>query len=203
MLYHHSMNEWQHTQDHEMEFWNDCTKTYIEETKQFFYATRMKLGFVDYPLSDIDFQGKTVLDIGSGPTSILLKSKNYSRATVLDPLMDRFPEWVRSRYASVGIERLAIPAENLDVNRQYDEVLIYNVLQHTIDPELIIKKALAVGKVVRIFEWVKVPTDEKHPHYLEAEKLDKWLGKKGIVERVNEPYMFSAECYYNVVETQA
>lgn len=184
-----------------MEFWDTCTRTYVEETKQFFYATRMKLGFVDYPLSDIDFQGKSVLDIGSGPTSLLLKSKNYSKAVALDPLMDRFPAWVRERYKSVGIEPLALPAEEIDPTQKFDEVLIYNVLQHTIDPELIIQKALRVGKVVRIFEWLEVPTDDKHPHYLEAHKLDKWLGKKGMVEPVNEPYMFSANCYYNVVET--
>lgn len=194
------MNEWKHTQDHELEFWNNCTKTFIEETKQFFYATRMKLGFMDYPLSDIDLQGKTVLDIGAGPTSLLLKSKNYSQAVALDPLMDKFPEWVRSRYASVGITPLALPAEEIDTNQQFDEVWIYNVLQHTIDPQLIIRKALEVGKVVRIFEWLEVPTDEKHPHFLEAHKLDKWLGKPGMVEAVNEPYMFSANCYYNVVE---
>lgn len=194
------MNEWKHTQDHELEFWDTCTKTFIEEQKQFFYATRMKLGFIDYPLSDIDLQGKSVLDIGSGPTSLLLKSKNYSQAVALDPLMDKFPEWVRSRYASVGIERLAIPAEDIDTNRKFDEVWIYNVLQHTIDPQLIIRKALEVGKVVRIFEWLEVPTDEKHPHFLEKHKLDKWLGKPGMVEAVNEPYMFSANCYYSVVE---
>lgn len=197
------MNEWQHTQDHELEFWDTCTKTFIEETKQFFYATRMKLGFIDYPLSDIDLKGKSVLDIGAGPTSLLLKSKNYSRATALDPLMDKFPSWVRERYLSVGIQPLALPAEDIRVegdSSRYDEVWIYNVLQHTIDPELIIRKALQVGKVVRIFEWLEVPTDEKHPHYLEAYKLDKWLGKPGMVEAVNEPYMFSANCYYNVVE---
>lgn len=200
MLYSGPMNQWQHTQDHELEFWDTCTKTYIEETKQFFYATRMKLGFVDYPLSDIDFEGKSVLDIGAGPTSLLLKSKNYSRAVALDPLMDRFPEWVRSRYTSVGIEPLALPAEDIDPNQQFDEALIYNVLQHTIDPELIIQKALRVAKTVRIFEWLEVPTDEKHPHFLEAHKLDKWLGKPGMVEAVHEPYMFDANCYYNVVE---
>lgn len=194
------MNEWQHTQDHELKFWDTCTKTFIEEQKQLFYATRMKLGFVDYPLSDINFKGKTVLDIGAGPTSLLLKSMNYSRAVALDPLMDKFPSWVRERYHSVGIETVALPAEEIDPKWQFDEVLIYNVLQHTMDPELIIRKALQVGKVVRIFEWLEVPTDEKHPHFLEAHKLDKWFGQKGQVERVNEPYMFSADCYYNVVE---
>ncbi len=195
------MNQWQHTQDHELDFWDTCTQTYVEETKQFFYATRMKLGFVDYPLSNIDFHGKSILDIGAGPTSLLLKSFNYSKATALDPLMDKFPSWVKDRYKSVGIEPVAMPAEEIDPNWKYDEALIYNVLQHTIDPELIIQKALRVGKIVRIFEWLDVPTDDKHPHLLKREKLDKWLGKPGMVEAVNEPYMFSADCYYNVVET--
>lgn len=192
------MNTWDTAQDSEATFWNTCTQTFVEEQKQFFYATRMKLPFIDYPLSSIDFQGKSVIDIGSGPTSLLLKCHNYSKAHAIDPLMDKFPQWVRDRYTSVGITPIACGGEDIDTNQRFDECLIYNVLQHTIDPEVIIHKALRIAKTVRIFEWIGVASDDLHPHVLTEENLNKWLGGKGMIEPVNEPYMFTAYCYYGV-----
>lgn len=192
------MNTWDTAQHSELGFWDTCTQTFVEEQKQFFYATRMKLPFIDYPLSSIDFQGKSVIDIGSGPTSLLLKSHNYTKAHAVDPLMDKFPSWVRDRYKSVGITPITSGGEDIDVNQQFDEALIYNVLQHTVDPEIIIHKALRIAKTVRIFEWINVPSDDMHPHVLTEENLDKWFGSKGMTEAVNEPYMFTAQCYYGV-----
>ncbi len=192
------MNKWNNAQNHEAEFWNDCTKTLIEEQKQLFYATRMKLPFNDYPLSNIDFQGKSVIDIGAGPTSMLLKSENYSHALAVDPLMDTFPKWVRDRYESVGINTLSIGGEELDTNLRCDVAIVYNVLQHTIDPELIIHKALRIAKELRIFEWIDVPSDDLHPHILTEENMNKRCGGKGMVDAVSEPYMFDANCWYGV-----
>lgn len=192
------MNTWDTAQHSELGFWDTCTQTFVEEEKQYFYATRMKLPFTDYPRSSIDFQGKSVLDIGAGPTSVLLRCHNYSKAHAVDPLMDKFPQWVRDRYASVGITPIASGGEDIDTTQRFDEALIYNVLQHTIDPELIIHKALRVAKIVRLFEWIDVPSDELHPHILTEANLNAWLGSNGMTEAVHEPYMFTATCYYGV-----
>lgn len=194
------MNTWTTAQHSELSFWDTCTQTFVEEQKQFFYATRMKLPFLDYPLSSIDFQGKSVIDIGSGPTSMLLKSHNYSKAHAVDPLMDKFPSWVRDRYSSVGITPITSGGEDIDTNQSFDEALVYNCLQHVQDYELIIYKARRVAKTIRIAEWLNVPSDDLHPHILTKEVLDKCLGGKGMVEQVNEPYMFNAQMYYGVFE---
>lgn len=194
------MDTWEKAQSSEAHFWGNCTQTFVEEQKQFFYATRMKLPFVDYPLSSIDFQGKSVIDIGAGPTSLLLKSHNYSRAVVVDPLMDTFPAWVRDRYTSVGIETLSIGGEDIDTSMKFDTAIEYNCLQHVRDYELILYKMKRIAKTVRVVEWLNVPSDELHPHVLTKEVLDKCLGSKGMVEQVHEPYMFDAQMYYNVVE---
>lgn len=194
------MNKWDNAQSHEADFWNTCTQTYVEETKQFFYATRMKLPFNDYPLSSIDFQGKSVIDIGAGPTSLLLKSHNYSRAVAVDPLMDTFPKWVIDRYHSVGIETISQGGEDIDTTQRFDTCLVYNCLQHVQDYELIIYKARRVAKEIRIVEWLEVDADSLHPHVLTKEVLDKCLGGVGMVEQVHEPYMFDAKMYYGVFE---
>jgi hypothetical protein len=116
--------------------------------------------------------------------------------------MDTFPSWVKERYKSVDIEPVSLGGEEIDTSWKFDEALIYNVLQHTVDPEIIIHKALRVAKTVRLFEWVGVPSDDMHPHVLTEENLNKWMGAKGMTEKVHEPYMFSARCWYNVVTKQ-
>lgn len=189
------------TQDHELDFWlNDnfnCANTFIEDRKQFeIYSLRLKLNQTHYK---IELDGKSVIDIGSGPTSILLKSQNYSKAFAVDPLMDKFPGWVKLRYLENGIRPVTGRGEDVELEK-VDMVLCYNVLQHTIDPEQVINNMKKLGNEIRIFEWINIPADDKHPHVLKADLLDKWLGGKGITEHLNEPYIFSeGECYYNVI----
>lgn len=192
------MDKWSNAQSHEAHFWGTCTQTFIEEQKQFFYATRMKLPFIDYPLSSIDFQGKSVIDIGAGPTSLLLKSHNYSKAVAVDPLMDTFPSWVRDRYLSVGIKPVCSGGEDFQTDERFDIVLCMNVLQHVVDPVKMVSNMRKIGKEVRSYEWINIPSDSLHPHVLEEHKLNEWFGGKGIVEAVHEPYMFDGSCWYGV-----
>lgn len=195
------MNTWEDTQNHELDFWiNDnfnCANTFVEDRKQFdIYSHRLKLNQTHYK---IDLEGKSVIDIGSGPSSILLKSQNYSKAFAVDPLMDRFPAWVKLRYLENGIKPIAASGEDVQLE-QVDMVLCYNVLQHTIDPERVINNMKKLGKQIHIFEWIDIPTDDKHIHVLRKDLLDKWLGSEGIAETLNEPYIFTeGRCYYNVV----
>jgi len=196
------MNRWEDTQDHELGFWLqdnfNCANTFIEDRKQFeIYSLRLKLNQNHYK---IDMEGKSVIDIGAGPSSILLKSQNYSKAYAVDPLMDRFPAWVKLRYLENGIKPVAAKGEDVKLDEKVDIVLCYNVLQHTIDPEQVIENMKKLGKVIHIFEWVDIPADDKHPHVLKSDLLDKWLGGKGITEKLDEPYIFlEGKCYYNVI----
>ena len=81
---------------------------------------------------------------------------------------------------------------------RYDEVWIYNCLQHTEDPEFIIKNAKRYGKIIRIFEWVNMAINNGHPQLLTEEKLNKWLGGKGKVEQLNGQANCFGKCYYGI-----
>lgn len=195
------MNDtWKKAQFAEAEFWGKCLNTYSEETKQLtIYAPRMKLNLISRTY--IDVSNKSILDIGGGPSSLLLKCINRGRSMVIDPLP--LPLWVRNRYREADIDFRNEQAEeytfSFGVDR-FDEVWIYNVLQHAQDPQLIIKNVREnlVLKTIRIFEWIEVPADKAHPHVLHAKDLDKWLGKKGLTEKINEYDSFT-HAYYNVI----
>ena len=177
-------NKWQGTvQKFEAEWWGDCANTYGEETKQIAYAKVMGLdpgpwkGGDHWPVWD--FAVKDVLDVGGGPSSMLLKSK-FASAGVIDPC--DYPDWVEARYETHGVRFERRPAEDALSeygNHSVDLALCYNVLQHTMDPEKICREMRRVAKTVRIFEWVDLAPHPGHPHELHAEELTEWLGGNG------------------------
>ena len=157
----------------ELSYWGDCCNTYDEETKQFVYAALMGLDRHHYSFNVHD---KKILDIGGGPSSLLLKTFNLKAGKVIDPL--RYPDWTIMRYAYKNIECWRQRGEDIQ-EQNWDEVWIYNCLQHVDDPELIILNALKAGRILRLFEWIDIPPHPGHPQELTKNKLDKWIGTKG------------------------
>lgn len=182
------MNEDSH-EDHEkfeLDFWGDCTITYGEESKQYSYASNMGLipNVIMHTIPTQLNRPVKVLDIGGGPVSMLLKITNCAKgSTVIDPLMDKYPQWVRDRYESKGIKYLKGTGETLMniIDDSYDEVWMYNVLQHTEDPELIIKNMQKISQRLRIFEWIDIPSHPGHPHMLTEKFLNDCVNSSGRI----------------------
>jgi len=182
---------WQNAQEFELNWHNHssmCANDLGEKIKQVVYIKRMGLSFTRDPNTpyNLEFNGESVVDVGSGPYSVLLAARGFSNALVIDPLMDKFPEWVRMRYESAGIKTLSIPAEEWESPEVFDTALIYNCLQHVQNPEKIIKNVLSSCRILRIFEWVDTGTNVGHLHNLTEVELNKWLGGIGKVENLNE-----------------
>ena len=170
-------------------WWSGCTFTWSEEWKQQTYMARMGVTQTalgeQWPVYQVGAQ--SIIDIGGGPVSPLLKTVGRHRAAVVDP--GRYPDWTILRYTSMGIELYRGRAEDVLGNfaeNEWDEAWIMNCLQHTVDPEKIVLETARIAKQVRIFEWVKHGVALGHPHSLEPEDLDRWLGGTGTVEQVNE-----------------
>jgi 2-polyprenyl-3-methyl-5-hydroxy-6-metoxy-1,4-benzoquinol methylase len=179
------MQTWEEAQKWEKEWHSDCVNSYNEETKQYIYAKYMGLDvYKDNYYGQIgwDFKDKSIIDIGCGPYSLLMKSKARKKVGV-DPC--DYPKWVEMRYQAVNVELLKIPAEELNTNEVFDEALIYNCLQHTINPRKIIENVLACSKLIRIFEWVEQGISDGHIHDLHVHELDEWLGGSGKIEFIN------------------
>lgn len=190
---------WNEDQKWESNWWGSCINTYWEETKQMVYARKMGLHpFMEdgkYPV--IAVSNKVILDIGGGPTSMLLKCINLGHGVVIDPC--KYPSWIEERYNAAWIGYTIQNGESIGVENStiFDEVWIYNVLQHTQDPQKIITNARKISKIIRIFEWVDTDITPGHPHSLKADKLDEWLGGIGKVEDINESGCHG-RCYYGI-----
>ena len=187
-------DKWNKAQEWELDWHGNCINSYHEEQKQLVYAEKMGLTLTQTPKTPytIDLAGTNVLDIGGGAYSLLLKCTGFNMATVADPLMDKFPKWVIERYKAANIFTVAKAGEDTTTEFMktfagagaFNEVWIYNVLEHVIDPKKVLDNALELGNVVRIFEWVETRENIGHPHCLHEDELNKWLGGIGKVESV-------------------
>lgn len=182
-----SKKQWEIAQNWELDWHDSCVNSQYEEEKQLVYAEKMGLVRTPTPKTpyNFDLNNISVLDIGSGPYSLLLKCANYKSCVVSDPLMNSFPKWVRERYLHMGINHLSSSGEELLTvlkDKIFDEVWIYNVLEHVYDPKSVLDCALELGKTVRIFEWLDTPYHIGHPQTLSEQSLNKWLGGTGKTE---------------------
>lgn len=188
------MTDWSIAQKWEKDWHSNCCNSFQEESKQIEYAKKMGLVVIGtegrYPV--IDFQDKTVVDIGGGPYSLLLKGINV-KGTVIDPL--DMPQWCKDRYKSVGIEFIQQKAEDFDTGT-YDVALLYNCLQHTENPKKIIENIKKIARVLYIHEWLDTPISDGHIQTITKKDLDEWLGVDGMIgyekwsETVTTPYYF-------------
>lgn len=198
------MSDWNEAQKHEANYWGNCLgmTTWGEFHKQTMYGREMGL-FDTYGTGqgELDMRGKSVLDVGGGPVSMTLRCCNAGRLTVVDPC--EWPASVVRRYSNYAIDFIHAPGEQLNecdlLCDKYDEVWLYNVLQHVQDPAQVVKNALnrvsGDGGVLRIFEWLWIPADVCHPHVLTQVGILNWLSGCRIV-KVGLPRI-KDECWSN------
>ena len=157
----------------EIEYWGNCANTFDEDQKHYVYAKFMEIPRTHF---SFDAQNKRILDIGGGPSSMLLKCKNLTEGKVCDPIA--YPEWTKLRYAGHNISVNVQPGE--EVNEQgWDEVWIYNCLQHVESVEKIISNAKRAAPVLRLFEWIDIPAHDGHPFELTKQMLDDIIALPG------------------------
>ena len=183
--------KWLKAQKWERKWHGNCINSLNEEQKQLVYAEKMGITRSPTPKTpfNFDLKGKSILDIGGGAYSLLLKCVNLGNCFVVDPLMKKYPSWVINRYMEMDIVAFKGKGETLKNNPKieilFDEIWIYNVLEHVVKPKKVIENALEFGKIVRIFEWLNTRSNIGHPHTLTKKELDKWLGGEGKVENVS------------------
>ena len=194
------MHNWSAAQKWERGWWGNCVNVYREEQKQLLYADRMGLRAFHDGKSPYNFDlgGASVLDIGGGPCSLLLKCTNVI-GKIVDPL--EFPAWALMRYQIAGIAFGQVQGEKID-ELGWDEAWLYNVLQHTEDPALVIRNAQKAARLIRIFEWIDMPTNRGHPHSLTVVQLNDWLRGEGKVESFTGQHTCTGTGYYGIFPTR-
>lgn len=190
------MDKWNKAQEWEREWHGNCVNTTAEEIKQLEYAKLMGVEVVSKDGKLVIDRDVSVIDIGGGASSLLLKLQTNKKKVVIDPI--QYPNWCIERYKTAGIEFVNIKGEDISDVGKFDECWIYNCLQHVDDPKKIIENAKRLAKVVRIFEWIDIPENIGHIHILTDLKLDLWLGKQGKT-RIMDENGCNGKAYFNII----
>jgi hypothetical protein len=145
----------------------------------------------------VDLKNKVIVEVGTGFYPALLWANGLKKAIAVDPLFDTWPEQYKKRCIDSKIEIVTHPYEESEIG-QVDETWFFNVLQHVIDPEVQLKKAMETSKVVRIFEPINYPIEKAHPHLLTKELFTNIFGQNfGTLYQGGTIRNFhSADCYY-------
>jgi hypothetical protein len=116
-----------------------------------------------------DVSAKSVLDIGSGPFS-MLQRRPVGRAVAVDPI-DFGP--LEDKYRELGIQRVIAKVEDLtpEAVGHFAEAWIYNCLAFTESPNAVLQAAMRLADRVRVFEWINIPAYEDRLHLILAENI--------------------------------
>lgn len=140
--------------------------------------------------------GKTIMEIGPADFPALAYCQNY-KGLIVEPMPSDYLSLICE---TRQIEIIGSPVEEAQLPAA-DEVWIFNLLQHVIDPELLVAKCKDAADVIRFFEPVDYPTCVYHPHTFAESDFIRWFGdsvrryKGGSVSGFHE-----SDCVYGTWE---
>lgn len=163
---------WQLAQKWERSWWMSHPQLWsVEKRKQEAYAELMGIPRLEKPIEAFpqlvfDAEGKSVVDVGCGPFSLLLRTR-AATAVAVDPL--DFGADLEAAYHRSGIQRVQAAGEAFKAEQVFDEGWMYNCLQHVRSPAEVLANLARHAKTVRLFEWLHIPKSDGHLHVLTEE----------------------------------
>ena len=147
---------------------------------------------------DKDCGGKKIMEIGCGFWPALIYCENYS-AIIVEPLL-KIEGHNSLHLLKEGGRVFARPVEEIDLPKT-DEIWLFNVMQHIIDPELFVSKCKASASIIRFFEPIDYPVSDIHPHTYSLNDFKNWFGDcVQFYNETNIPNFHDGPCAYGVWE---
>ena len=165
------------------------------ETKVLDALTLMKAENLSYVVVMKDDQYVGLMSERDYTHKIKLEGRKSETATVKDIMTTNYPVIAYTD----DLERCMV-LMNVYKTRYlpvFDEILMYNCLQHTENPAKICHNILAFSKIVRVFEWVDTGIADGHIQDLTEASLNGWLKGEGKVEFINQSPVVG-KAYYGV-----
>lgn len=135
--------------------------------------------------------GLRVVEIGPADFPALAYCSGTQNCLIIEPL------------PSDHLRRFDLPiVQGLAENEHYeaDEVWLFNVLQHVLDPYKIVERAKKQTKVIRFFEPINYGVNDAHSWNLTMEMFKEWFGEcaQHYPGRTDLNYFHTHECAYGV-----
>lgn len=141
--------------------------------------------------------GKKIIEIGCADFPALYFCNSYEHGIIIEPMPSKILMKLMVKKAET-IFLMDKPAEACDFPN-VDEVWLFNVLQHVLDPLVIIEKAKKAAGKIRFFEPINTPLDKCHLHSFTLDYFKESLGDDVVKHYVSEPGVknfHTQECAY-------
>ena len=141
---------------------------------------------------------KNILEIGPANFPAISFCHNFFKSYVIEPNeTDHLLDCVTGRDIVVIVK----PAEEIEHFPRVYEIWLLNILQHTMDPELILKKCMQTAKVIRFFEPINCGTSPTHLHDFTLEYFENIFGQKvnHFAAKQEIVGFHDSECAYGVI----
>jgi len=196
-----SKNRWLQAQAAERPFHDSNTFVGNDTDRDFVHYQATYKKYFEYLGLEFDLKGKSVIEIGPARMPTLTYCSGYSPSYIIEPLA-----WLGSDewFNPKGIQFIREPAEDA-IMPVVDEVWIFNLLQHVMDPVKIIEKSKAAAKTIRFFEPIDTTTDDAHPHILTKQFFVDMFGNDCVKDYVGGhggQGFHGADCSYGVYESK-
>ncbi|KKS77420.1 MAG: hypothetical protein UV51_C0007G0018 [Candidatus Woesebacteria bacterium GW2011_GWC1_42_9] len=148
---------------------------------------------------DFHQPNKTILEIGCSDYPALFYCDSYKNGYIIEPQQN---DILKTLCATQGIVILPGVAEDVPFP-EVDEVWIFNLLQHVMDPALIISKSKAASRIIRFFEPINCkPLDIGHLHDFDLDYFNSSFSgcAKHYPSNPNAEKFHAHECAYGVWE---
>ena len=195
------IEQWKKAQTKERQFHTDPFEIgyikYFESYRQYFSWLNI----------DFDLKQKSILEIGPADYPAIGYSINGKNCEVIEPMpLSILKEILNSKSANYTLlnrgnntaEFILIEANSR--NHQWDEIWMFNLLQHVIDPDIIIAQAKQAAKTIRFFEPINMGTNDCHLHAFNYEYFYDRLGPKVSIYPgdPNASNFHTHECAYGI-----
>lgn len=158
-----SKQQWEQAQAAERRFHNESFADGLEHYRQSYDQYFKWVGI------DKNLNNKNIVEIGPADFPALAYCSNIGEnSLIIEPL----PSEHLKLFSLKIIQQCAEDAEY-----KADEVWLFNVLQHVIDPYTIVERAKKQADVIRFFEPLDYGIDECHPWNLTENMFLEWFGQ--------------------------
>ena len=187
-----SKERWLEAQEAEQRFHSNMT---LDELRTMYNDSYRQ--YFEYLDIKYDQQHKHIIEVGCAEIPALYFCRNYKYSVIIEPLPTLILEELTR---DMNVSLIKRPAENTGLFN-YDEVWLFNVLQHVIDPDKLIDKMKNAAKRIRFFEPVNTEIDDYHPHAFTYDDFTRWFGEFDIYEENKEAINFHThECVYGIYD---
>lgn len=132
----------------------------IAQAKEIYYDTYRQ--YFDYLGIQREMWNHRIIEIGCADVPALSMCSKFRWGIILEPMPSPILQKLLSE-AKETIRLMPVAAEDFEFP-EVEEVWLFNVLQHVIDPETIIDKSKRAAQTIRFFEPINTPTDKCHLH---------------------------------------